>query len=703
LESFKSGFGGILFQGIGMIEGIRLRNWKTHLDSSFEFGKGTNVLVGKMGSGKTSVMDAICFALFGTFPSLNARKLSLEEVIMSKPQVMEDAFVELGFSYGGKKYRVERRIKKKGSTEAKIFCDERLIAGPKPRDVNAAVEKAIEINYNLFSRAVYSEQNEIDNFLRLTPRERKAKFDELLDLERYEKVRANAVTALNRVKDLAKDKARFAEEQRASLDKGQESELKKRVEGKEKEIEAIEKSVDGKRKGLGEKEREVEELEKQEKRFRQVKEAVAEKKAALKEVEKAVEETKRECGKKGLREIEEEEKKSLEELKESGRRLEETKKVEKEARLKKEALGKKAALGERRVEELGRHLKELEGLGPKCPVCRQKLEEKTRAELLGETREGIKKATLEMESALKEEALENSKIKKTGNEIELVQKKRELLNEELIKTRHLLDALKKLAEKEKKVKGLREEIEKLESELKETKFDEETLLVKRKQLVEEKALIESTLKEIESGKALVKELRARLEAIEKARNQIVELEKSVKEIEKASEKMSYFVNSLLATQAELRETLIATINEEMHDIWHRIYPYRDFVSAKMHVEEGSYELRVKERIGNWVRVEGILSGGERSAAAICIRIAFSLVLTRNLRWLILDEPTHNLDATAVEKLGGMMQLHLPGIIEQVFVITHDKEMKKAASASLYVLEREKDEDAVTRPVLVQAE
>ena len=167
--------------------------------------------------------------------------------------------------------------------------------------------------------------------------------------------------------------------------------------------------------------------------------------------------------------------------------------------------------------------------------------------------------------------------------------------------------------------------------------------------------------------------------------------------------MNYFINSLLAAQHELRETLIATINEAMHDIWQKIYPYKDYVSAKMDVSEGTYELKAQERSRNWVRVEGILSGGERSAAAICIRIAFSLVLTRNLSWLILDEPTHNLDVQAVETLGKMMQTHLPMLVEQIFVITHDMEMKKAASASLYVLEREKDEDSATRPVLLEKE
>jgi DNA repair exonuclease SbcCD ATPase subunit len=66
------------------------------------------------------------------------------------------------------------------------------------------------------------------------------------------------------------------------------------------------------------------------------------------------------------------------------------------------------------------------------------------------------------------------------------------------------------------------------------------------------------------------------------------------------------------------------------------------------------------------------------------------VLTRNLSWIILDEPTHNLDGNIVRYLGKMMRESLPELIEQVFVITHDKEMEKAASGKLYILRREKE-------------
>ncbi|MEM5855644.1 MAG: AAA family ATPase, partial [Candidatus Aenigmatarchaeota archaeon] len=65
-----------------MITKVELKNWRSHLDSRLEFSPGTNILLGSIGSGKTSVLDAICFALFGTFPTLQTKKIKLDDVIM---------------------------------------------------------------------------------------------------------------------------------------------------------------------------------------------------------------------------------------------------------------------------------------------------------------------------------------------------------------------------------------------------------------------------------------------------------------------------------------------------------------------------------------------------------------------------------------------------------------------------------------------
>ena len=80
-----------------MITRLKLENWKTHKDSELEFDKGTNVLIGKMGSGKTSIIEAICFSLFGTFPALNRKEVSIEEVILSKPYEENAASLTLDF------------------------------------------------------------------------------------------------------------------------------------------------------------------------------------------------------------------------------------------------------------------------------------------------------------------------------------------------------------------------------------------------------------------------------------------------------------------------------------------------------------------------------------------------------------------------------------------------------------------------------
>ena len=142
--------------------------------------------------------------------------------------------------------------------------------------------------------------------------------------------------------------------------------------------------------------------------------------------------------------------------------------------------------------------------------------------------------------------------------------------------------------------------------------------------------------------------------------------------------------------------MVETINQAMSEIWAQIYTYGDYLDVKIIVDEGSYEIMVKSRNGEWIRVEGILSGGERSAVAITMRIAISLVLTQNIGWIILDEPTHNLDADSVSVLSEVMRNNLPELIEQIFLITHDKEMENAASGKLYSLEREKEKEGATK-------
>ena len=181
-----------------MITALTLTDWKSHSSSAFSFGKGTNVLLGRMGAGKSSVLDALCFALYGTFPKMSRRDQSTESVV-NIASGAEAAGVALSFERQGRKYEIMRRVGKKAS-EAEIRVDGKLVQkGPKP--VTDYVTDALGVDYELFTRAIYSEQNRMDHLLSLTPRARKTEIDWLLGLGDFDTAREAAQAASGKLSE----------------------------------------------------------------------------------------------------------------------------------------------------------------------------------------------------------------------------------------------------------------------------------------------------------------------------------------------------------------------------------------------------------------------------------------------------------------------------------------------------------------------
>ncbi|MFH1256027.1 MAG: AAA family ATPase [Candidatus Diapherotrites archaeon] len=680
-----------------MIERLSLENWRTHAKSEFEFGKGTNVLVGSIGAGKSSVMDAICFALFGTFPALNGKRVSQEEVITNKPNPAEKAKVEMDFSYAGKNYRVQRTINRRGSNEAKLFEGERLLAGPKTTAVTERIEGILEVNFDLFSRAVYSEQNQMDYFLRLSPRDRKEKMDELLQLDRYETVRGNAVSALNRLKKTVDDRKKWVEEQAKKFDEKGLEEARKRLKEKEEKAKAVEAEREGAEKALKEKEETLKKLEAKEKEFRALNEVFLGAKGKKSELERELSERKKDAKDFSAEKIAEEEKKNAAEIESQRKKLEENELLEKGTEEKiRQALEKKAQ-AEARLKDLKEEEQQLGKAKGRCPVCKSELSQEAQHALLEESLLEEKKIAEKAKEFLGEKNKLEEKKALLVKEKKAFERKIDELKEEKAVLKEKADSLKQIEKIELSLKNAVDEMAGAEQKIQKLEFDEQKFSGEKVEFGKAKEKIHALRKEAESQKELAKEISAGIERMEQAKKQIEEAGGKIRGIEEKNEKLSIFVNALKATQAELRESLIGAVNEAMDDIWPRIYPYGDYLSAKIAVDEGEYEVMAKERSGKWVRVEGILSGGERSAVALTLRTAVSLVLAQNLSWLILDEPTHNLDTKTVEGLSEVMRQHLPTLVEQIFIITHDKDMESAATASLYELQREKGADAATNP------
>ncbi|MGV8176492.1 MAG: AAA family ATPase, partial [Candidatus Bilamarchaeaceae archaeon] len=188
-----------------MISSIRLRNWRSHEDSSLQFSRGSNLLIGIMGSGKSSVLDAMSFALFGTTPLVEKRKQSLEDIVRSGEP---SASVSLEFQWNGSKFLVERSIEKESAgrvrSDAKLYENGKLLEKG-PRAVTQRIADLIRVDYSLFSRAIYSEQNNIDYFMNVDAGRRKEEMDRLLGLDRFESARSGCGKILNAIKDRTKN------------------------------------------------------------------------------------------------------------------------------------------------------------------------------------------------------------------------------------------------------------------------------------------------------------------------------------------------------------------------------------------------------------------------------------------------------------------------------------------------------------------
>ena len=762
-----------------MIQKLILENWRSHKHTEIEFTKGTNVIVGQMGSGKTSLMDAICFAFYGTFPSLQAKKIKLDEVIKNKPTQEQKSKVKLFFNLNDTNYSIKREIELGKGTTAEIRKEGIEIAGPQSKRVTEEVSRILQVNYELYSRAVYAEQNNIDYFLEITKSQRKQKIDELLQISKFEKAKKTLNQVTNRLKERVKEKeeSKISEEEVIeipSLEKSlrekeqEEREEEKKLETAEEKREKLKREheeIKSKKEQYEEKTRFLTEFkakkEYAEKQLQERSKPESSEEEARKKYEKVKQEKEETKAKKELNEKLSKEKEMLE------ARISLSSKKEKELSLKiaqiilpeniseikkqkEEAIKNyqeelnsiKASISSKKesIEEVEKTIEEVNS-NEKCPVCESKLTPEKKNEIIAIKREKIKKAEEENskneakkeairkqieelekeiieikaeEKKMMQKAFYEEEIKKAVDSRKSSEEKLKEIQQELSKIEIKKD-YEELVEEEQKLKKeieyfeLKKEIEKLASLIEKTAQEAEAVNYdkeKENKVSEELKKTETEIALINqkqsSLKALVDEKKKRLEGLLRIRKEAEVNKKQADYLKKQIESFYLLQNVLQNTQNRLREEFIESTNLALDNIWNKIYPYKDYKELKLQIDDsGDYLLMLRTTGNKWVSADGITSGGERSSASLALRIAFSLVLTKNLSWLVLDEPTHNLDKQAINELAATLREHLPSLVEQIFLITHETELEKASTKNIYKLERNKEAEEETRIIVEQ--
>lgn len=136
----------------------------------------TTVLLGESGSGKSTMLDAISFALFNR-PFRNINKSQIVNDINEK-----NCLVELEFSLGTNEYVIRRGIK---PTAFEILCDGKLInQDSHVKDYQEYLEKQIlKFNFKSFCQIVVLGASNFTPFMQLKAADRRLIVEGLLDIE----------------------------------------------------------------------------------------------------------------------------------------------------------------------------------------------------------------------------------------------------------------------------------------------------------------------------------------------------------------------------------------------------------------------------------------------------------------------------------------------------------------------------------------
>jgi len=166
------------------IRDLRLENIRSHAKSLINFSDGFNCLVGGVGAGKSSILYAIDFALFGD-PIGRTYDYLLREGA-------DSGRIVLKFVRDGKEYTVQRVLKREGehitqdTNQLKLFENDKTIAEMKSEAVAEQLRSVTGIDREIFREIIWIQQERLKDVLNMPPSERQKRLDQLFGLSEYE-------------------------------------------------------------------------------------------------------------------------------------------------------------------------------------------------------------------------------------------------------------------------------------------------------------------------------------------------------------------------------------------------------------------------------------------------------------------------------------------------------------------------------------
>lgn len=187
-----------------ILTNLKLENFKKYTNFEIAFESGLIGIIGKNGAGKSTIFEAILFALYGELKSKGDKEVVRNSNASSKDAVI----VELDFEFDTIEYKVIREFRGKTlSANAKLYKNSELITTG-AKEVTTSIMNLTKMSKDAFVHTLFASQKELTSLSNSKPEDRKKMIRKLLGLEKIDFVEKELI---EKSRELKREISAFAE------------------------------------------------------------------------------------------------------------------------------------------------------------------------------------------------------------------------------------------------------------------------------------------------------------------------------------------------------------------------------------------------------------------------------------------------------------------------------------------------------------
>jgi exonuclease SbcC len=173
------------------LKSLKLENFRQHEDSLIEFSDGITIINGTNGSGKSTILEAITWAIYGT----DAARGNKDSIKFNKAKARAKVRVELAFALDSEIFRIERFLDKAelylGENQAPIVTTQ--------QEVTKYLTEKLGMTKDEFFNTYFTGQKELNFLGNQKPLERRKFISKVLNYEKIREIQEQIRTDKNSI------------------------------------------------------------------------------------------------------------------------------------------------------------------------------------------------------------------------------------------------------------------------------------------------------------------------------------------------------------------------------------------------------------------------------------------------------------------------------------------------------------------------